>query len=214
MLVFELLSVVGGLALWLINPALVHADVAADAATGTRITMRQWISPLVVAILAATAVATVVLTGSDVGIVAALRDMGHQSSIGWVLAVWGAGSAVGGLVYGAMKRTLSAFWLLGLLGASTIPVALATDRLSIAILLFVSGLFCAPTITATIDHLSRIVPARVGRCSRPSRLILRQVSAPGWPRTSTAGWPSRRLVLVRHRGRWNAGSRRRAPSVS
>lgn len=51
--------------------------------------------------------------------------------------------------------------MLGLLGASTIPVALATNRLSIAILLFVSGLFCAPTITATIDHLSRIVPARV-----------------------------------------------------
>jgi len=28
------------------------------------------------------------------------------------------------------------------------------------VLLFVAGLFCAPTITATIDHLSRMVPAR------------------------------------------------------
>jgi len=160
-LVFELLSVVGGLVLWVINPQLKHADVVAEEATGDKISIRAWISPLVITILAATAVATVVLTGTDVGVVAALRDMGHQSSIGWVLAIWGAGSAVGGLIYGAVKRSLSAFSLLGLLGLTTIPVALSPSPVMIAVLLFVSGMFCAPTITATIDHLSRVVPARV-----------------------------------------------------
>lgn len=161
LLVFELLSVVGGLVLWLLDPPLKHADVVAADASEAKISFRVWISPLVVTILAATAVATVVLTGTDVGVIAALRDMGQQSSIGWVLAIWGAGSAVGGLIYGAMKRTLSAFSLLALLGLTTIPVALSPNPVVMSVLLFVSGMFCAPTITATIDHLSRVVPARV-----------------------------------------------------
>jgi MFS family permease len=37
----------------------------------------------------------------------------------------------------------------------------ADGRLTFTVLLFVSGFFCAPTITATIDDLSRAVPASV-----------------------------------------------------
>ena len=87
--------------------------------------------------------------------------MEHTSSIGWVLAVWGLGSAVGALVYGALHRPVSVFLLLALLAATTVPVALATDRVQLAALLFVCGIFCAPTITATTDTLSRVVPASV-----------------------------------------------------
>jgi MFS family permease len=48
-----------------------------------------------------------------------------------------------------------------LLGASTAFVAVADGRFAFTVLLFVSGFFCAPTITATIDDLSRAVPAAV-----------------------------------------------------
>ena len=54
---------------------------------------------------------------------------------------------------------MTAFWLLGGLALVTAPVALATNLPMAAVLLFVSGLFCAPCITATIDTLSRLVPA-------------------------------------------------------
>jgi MFS family permease len=37
----------------------------------------------------------------------------------------------------------------------------AREPATLAVLLFVSGLFCAPTLTATVDTLSRIVPERV-----------------------------------------------------
>ena len=40
----------------------------------------------------------------------------------------------------------------------TAPVALATNLPLAVVLLFVSGLFCAPSITATVDTLSRLVP--------------------------------------------------------
>jgi MFS family permease len=83
------------------------------------------------------------------------------AQLGLVLALWGLGSLVGGLVYGAMSRSISAFWLLGGLALVTFPMALATSPWSLALLGFVAGLLCAPTITATIDQASRIVPAAV-----------------------------------------------------
>ena len=44
------------------------------------------------------------------------------------------------------------------MAATTIPVALAPNLVALVVLLFVCGGLCAPTITATIEHLSRLVP--------------------------------------------------------
>jgi MFS family permease len=101
-----------------------------------------------------------VLTGTDVGVVAALREFEQPGSIGWVLALWGLGSLVGGLVYGAWHRSYSVFWLLGGLSLTTAPVALATGVPAFAVIITLTGVLCAPTITATVEHLSRIVPER------------------------------------------------------
>jgi MFS family permease len=155
----EFCSIAGSVVLWFANPALRAADVA-DAA-GPSLRLRSWVTPDVVAVLVMSAAATVVLTGTDVGVIAALRDMGHQSWIGWELGVWGLGSAVGGFVYGALHRSFSVPVLLGLLSGTTLPMILAPDAITFALLLFVAGLFCAPTITATVDALSRAVPERV-----------------------------------------------------
>lgn len=201
LLTCELLSVAGGLALWIINPPLLpesgtgSGSAGADPTSSAKPSLRGWMSPAVLAIIAASATATIVLSGTDVGIVASLRQLGHQSSIGWILTVWGAGSAVGGLIYGAMKRTVSAFVLVGLLGLTTIPVAWAGDRWSLAVLLFVAGLFCAPAITATIDNLSRAVPARVrGEAMGWHGSALTGGSAIGAPMIGFAidhgGWPA------------------------
>lgn len=157
LLAFQWLSVAGGVALWLLNPPLLRDE---DAGL-PHPPLREWLGPVPLAILGATLTATLVLTGGDLGAVGALRAMDAQSSLGWVLAAWGLGSAIGGLAYGAMHRSWSSFVLVGMLGVVTIPVALAGERFSFAALLFVAGLFCAPTITATLDHLSRVVPARV-----------------------------------------------------
>jgi MFS family permease len=101
-----------------------------------------------------------VLSGTDVSIVAALRSFDATPAIGWILALWGAGSLVGGLVYGAWHRSFSVFWLLGGLAATTAPVALAVGVPSFAVLITLSGFLCAPTITATVEQLSRVVPER------------------------------------------------------
>lgn len=159
LLICQLACVVGGVVLWIANPSLGIDQADTDAAAGARV--RDWLTPAVVAILLICSTATVILTGEDLGIVAAMREMGHTGSIGWVLALWGAGSAVGGIVYGAMRRHPPAGLLLALLAASTALVALSHGRPVFVLLLFISGVFCAPTITATIDDLSRAVPAGV-----------------------------------------------------
>jgi MFS family permease len=153
---FEWLSIVAGIVLYVLNPAI-RGD-SEDDADATPPPRRSWFGVPVLAVLAAAAATTIVLGGSDVAIVATLRTMDAQQHIGWVLAVWGAGSIVGGLVYGAWHRSVAAYWLLGGLALVTAPVALAANLPMAAVLLFVSGLFCAPSITATVDTLSRLVP--------------------------------------------------------
>lgn len=180
----QLAAVVAGLVLWLYDPPLrevqpvvpepdpsgATAEVAqavalagSPAAAATQPASRAFrgfITVPVALVYVAAMASTVVLTGTDVGVVAALRDFGRPDAIGWVLALWGLGSLAGGLLYGAWHRSVSVFWLLAGLALVTAPVAIATGVPGFAVLITVSGLFCAPTVTATVEHLSRVVPER------------------------------------------------------
>jgi MFS family permease len=159
----EMLGVLAGVLLWFANPVL-HDEAEAPvddegvAAAVPRVVRAEWFRARFVVICLAAAATTLVLGGTDIAIVAALRDFDAQPSIGWVLAVWGFGSLLGGLVYGGLQKSVSAFWLLGGLALVSAPMALALGVASLAVLSFVAGLFCAPTITATVDQVSRVVP--------------------------------------------------------
>jgi len=161
LMICQLAAVVGAVVLWLDNPPLGADAGAAPGEETPKHRVRDWLDAPVLMILALSVAATVILTGQDLGTVAALRSMHHTTSIGWVLALWGFGSALGGIVYGALHRHPPASVLLVLLGTAAAAVSMADGRLLFTALLFVSGLFCAPTITATIDDLSRSVPAAV-----------------------------------------------------
>ncbi|HKX66530.1 MAG TPA: MFS transporter [Intrasporangium sp.] len=172
--VCEMASAAAGFVIWLVNPALSSTRLPAAPPSGEhphdaeparrapqhRRAFRGFITLPVAAVYLAAAASTLVLTGTDVGVVAALREFEQPESIGWVLALWGAGSLVGGLAYGAWHRSFSVFWLLGGLAVTTAPVALAVGVPSFAVLITVCGVLCAPTITATVEQLSRLVPER------------------------------------------------------
>lgn len=153
----QMLVIAAGALLWWMNPRLVHEDEEESP----RAPWREWVSARVLVVLAAGAATTVVLTGTDLGIVAALRAMDDQALIGVVMAIWGAGSALGALAYGAFGRPIPVFWLLLGLSLATVPVAFTREPLLLTTTLFVAGFFCAPTITSTVDSLSRYVPANV-----------------------------------------------------
>jgi MFS family permease len=150
----EMFGVGAAALLWLANPAITPEAAKAREP----VPRRQWLRTGFVAICAAAGTATLVLSGTDISIVAALRHFDAASLIGPVLAVWGLGSMVGGLIYGVLHRPIPAYWLLAALAAVTFPMAFAADPWWLGVLAFVAGLLCAPTITATVDQLSRLVP--------------------------------------------------------
>lgn len=153
----QMLGVVGGLTLWLVNLPL-RSD-AEDEAAGEHPSRAAWFGLPFIAVCCAAACATFVLSGTDLGIVARMRELGSPTAIGIVLGLWGLGSLLGALVYGGLSRSISTFWLLGALALVTLPMGLAHGVVSLSLLAFVAGLLCAPTITASVDQASRMVPA-------------------------------------------------------
>lgn len=153
----QMLGVVGGLTLWIVNLPL--RSEAEEDGEGESLPRSAWFGLPFVAVCCAAACATFVLSGTDLGIVARMRELGMPTSIGIVLGLWGLGSLLGALIYGGLSRPISTFWLLGGLALVTLPMGLAHGIVSLSLLAFIAGLLCAPTITASIDQASRIVPA-------------------------------------------------------
>jgi predicted MFS family arabinose efflux permease len=154
----EMSGVLFALVLWTVDPAITAEP--AESSEAKAASRREWLGASFVAVCAAAAAATIVLSGTDIAIVAALRSFHDSTLIGPVLSVWGLGSLVGGLVYGALHRPIPAFVLLAGLAAVTFPMAFARDAWMLGVLALIAGLLCAPTITATVDQLSRLVPDR------------------------------------------------------
>ena len=108
------------------------------------------------------AAVVLVLTGTDVGVVAALRHMQHQSWIGWELAVWGLGSAVGGArLRRAAPMVCRSRCCWPCWPAARCRSSWPATPWSWPCCCSSPALFCAPTITAAVDALSHAVPERV-----------------------------------------------------
>jgi predicted MFS family arabinose efflux permease len=148
-----------GIGLYLLNPPIRATDEAPVAAAD-RMPRSSWLKPQLVAVLAVSMAATVVLSGTDVAVVAVLRHTGELSWTGLVLSLWAVYSLLGGFAYGTIKRGLAPVMLLAPMAVLTIPVGLGGSHWwLLAILLLPAGALCAPTITASADAVSRLTPA-------------------------------------------------------
>jgi predicted MFS family arabinose efflux permease len=135
----------------------------ADTADGARAARTEtaktgWLAPGFVLILAVCAACCIVLSATDVAIVAVLRGHGEIAWAGIVVIVWCAASMVGGFVHGAMPRPLPMTVLLLLLGALSMAVGTAGSWWLLCLAVIPAGLACAPTIASTVDAMSRAVP--------------------------------------------------------
>jgi len=149
--------------MWVYNPRVTaEGQTAAGAgAAGAALAhpaRRGWLRSHFLLVLGVATAATTVLAGTEVSIVATLREHNQVSWAGVTIIVWCAASLVGGFVHGAMPRPLGMLTLMALLGALTIPVGLAHDWPLLALALVPAGLLCAPTIAQTIVAVSRAVP--------------------------------------------------------
>jgi MFS family permease len=152
--------VLSGVILFLLDPPTRTAQEA--TAPPVRIARREWLTGRLVGLLALSSAGTLVLGGTDVSVVAILREHGQVGWTGAVLSVWAAYSLVGGFAYGALSRSVSPLLLTVLLGLATIPVGLGGSRWwLLSLLLLPAGALCAPTLAATADAVSRLAPASV-----------------------------------------------------
>jgi MFS family permease len=147
-----------GTALYLVNPA-VRSE--AEQAAATRLPRRSWLTPRLIGVLIVGAGAVFVLGGTEVAIVAHLQESGDLAWTGVVMAVWAAASAVGGIVYGALRRSIPQVVLMTFLGALTIPVGLAGGWWVLMLALAPAAAMCAPTIAATAEETARLAPPSV-----------------------------------------------------
>lgn len=147
-----------GLAIAVVNPPTRSAgEIVADA--GQRPARRQWLTPRLLAVLGVGTGAVFVLAGTEMAIVAQLRESGELGWTGVVIAGWSIGSAVGGLVYGAATRSVSQLTLMAWLSVLTVPVGLAGGPWWVLLLAVLpAALLCAPTIAATGEEVSRLAP--------------------------------------------------------
>ncbi|MER7165556.1 MFS transporter [Micromonospora sp. NPDC000207] len=152
--------VVSGVVLWLLDPPVRSAGEA--ALPPRRLPYREWLNPRLLAVLAISAAATVVLAGTDVAVVAVLRENGAVGWTGVVLAGWAVASLVGGFTYGSLNRSVSPLLLLVGLSACTVPVGLGGGAWWLLCLALIpAGMLCAPTLAATADLVSTLAPADV-----------------------------------------------------
>ncbi|MCQ1958055.1 MFS transporter [Arthrobacter sp. zg-Y826] len=116
-----------------------------------------WFTPSVAVVFAVSVGAGLLLSSTDVGIVALVEAGGNPSEVGIVFVAWCAASAVGGILYGAMNRRISPMLLLLAMAVLTMPMAFATSTLSLALLSIPAGLLCAPVLSSASERVADLV---------------------------------------------------------
>ncbi|WP_097956463.1 MULTISPECIES: MFS transporter [Streptomyces] len=117
-------------------------------------------------LLALTLVAGGAIVGTvDVVSVSFAEQQGSPAGAGIVLSVYAAGSAVAGLVFGALRlrMPLPRLLVLGTAGTAltTLPLLLVGDLVTLSAAVFLPGLFFAPTMIVVMGLVERTVPPAV-----------------------------------------------------
>lgn len=120
-------------------------------------------APGVRTLLAGVALFGLGLAPTEIAVAAFARGHGVASAIGVLLALWGVGSMLGGIVAGHLPaptdpaRRLSG--LLLALGVLELPLALASSPVTLGAALVLAGAALAPSLALTFQLLSEVAPA-------------------------------------------------------
>ncbi|WP_026554094.1 MFS transporter [Arthrobacter sp. 35W] len=116
-----------------------------------------WVTVAVLAVLGASVGAGLVLSGTNVGMVALLNLHERIDDIGLVFVFWCGASVLGGIIYGALHRPVSPLILLAAMALLTIPMGFATDAWTLGLLSIAPGLLCAPVLTSSAEQVAALV---------------------------------------------------------
>ncbi|MEO8220059.1 MAG: MFS transporter [Specibacter sp.] len=117
----------------------------------------RWVNIAVLAILGTSLGAGLVLSGVNVGMVALMRQNDQVGDLGIVFIFWCGASIAGGIVYGALKKSINPLWLLMAMAVLVIPMGFATNAWTLGLLSILPGLLCAPVLTSSAEHIADLV---------------------------------------------------------
>ncbi|MFI9721794.1 MFS transporter [Streptomyces sp. NPDC052396] len=142
--------------LYLQNPPLRgRRETAAPAPQGPR----SWLNGRMTATLLVSMGVLFVLGGTELALVAALRATGETAWTGMAVAIMALASIIGGVVHGAVRRSLPQSALMTLLAALVIPAGLITGPWwLLGLALVPMQLVCAPTLAAIAESVSKLAP--------------------------------------------------------
>ncbi|MCA2227524.1 MFS transporter [Nonomuraea aurantiaca] len=147
-----------GVALIALNPPTRSAEEL--KAPAARVPRRQWLTPAFVALLGTVAAATFVLTATELALVGTMEHADQTPWIGLAVSIWCLYSLAGGFVYGGLSRGVSPLALIAGMGLLTVLASLAGgDWWWLMLALLPAGVLCAPSLSSTVDTVSRWVPA-------------------------------------------------------
>jgi MFS family permease len=138
-----------------LNPPLQAQELAQPSAG-----MGQWLAVCfrLRSVLVATVGVATAVVGLEVAALGSLQRMG-QLQWSWVFLICcGAASIVGGLIYGAARRPVSALLLVALLGVAMMPMGLAQHWIWLCVLAVPANFLIAPALSGTADLVSRLAP--------------------------------------------------------
>jgi MFS family permease len=156
-------NVLAGLVLYALDPPTRSSAGPAEpaAAHPARSWRPTWLTAPLALVLASTVGALVVLGGTDVAIVASLREQDAVGLATLVFLAWSVSSLAGGLVFGAMHRPVSPALILLVMGLATAPIGLAPGPYWLAVAILPAGVLCAPVLSATAAAVTSLAPERV-----------------------------------------------------
>lgn len=110
---------------------------------------RQWLTGRLAGVFASTLAAGAVVAGYEVSITATLRSLGQVQWTGMVLLGCGVYSLLGGLVFGALPRSVPVPAVIALLGLATVPLGLAGNWWLLGLAVAPAATLCAPAFAST-----------------------------------------------------------------
>ncbi|WP_067134473.1 MFS transporter [Microtetraspora malaysiensis] len=124
--------------------------------------MLAWLNGRIVGSLIITAGSMFALIGTEVAVIATMKSHDQTAWTGTVIAAMSIASIIGGLVHGAVRRSLPQGSLAVLLCALLVPVGLFGHAWWVlAIALVPMNLMCTPALAAGTEAISRLAPAQV-----------------------------------------------------
>ncbi|HEY6739887.1 MAG TPA: MFS transporter [Actinopolymorphaceae bacterium] len=143
------------------NPPIRNVEES-PSVPGDRPPLRTWMTGRLAAALLIATGTLFVLVGTEIAVLAALRENGETPWAGPLITILCIASLIGGLAHGAVKRSLSQLPLMLLLAVLTMPAGLFDHPWWLLALALVPANFaCAPTLAATTETISLQAPARV-----------------------------------------------------